>query len=391
MKRLLAMLMAVAMMLALAACGNSSTSEGSGAAESSAPAAESSAAESTTPAEESAPAESAASDVDYTSAEPVEITWSSTFYETETGGELAKAFGDYLSEITGGNMEVQFYWGGTLYGDTDVLEGLSSGAVQMTNFGHMPHIGTLNYLAFPSFGPNDPDTALKMFNEVCFDNEETSKLIADELAENGIMFVDHGVLPGGANAFCATYEFSDLASLVSGSKSFGNMDAAIFETMGFQVSAIGPGDTYDALTRGLIDSTQMGLTPMVSMQWYDVAPYWALDGTYTAGNFISCNLDWWNSLSETQQAAIQAATDYVVEMSYDMFSQGTNEDVATVEAATGNKFVEFSQEDIDTIWAANFESKASSALSTAEANGKGEGMRKILEVCAEVTGYDWQG
>jgi flagellar biosynthesis/type III secretory pathway protein FliH len=52
--------------------------------------------------------------------------------------------------------------------------------------------------------------------------------------------------------------------------------------------------------------------------------------------------------------------------------------------------VELSQEDIDTIWAASFEAKADSALETAKANGKEEGMTKILEVAAELTGYDWQ-
>lgn len=73
------------------------------------------------------------------------------------------------------------------------------------------------------------------------------------------------VIAGGANAFCTTYEFTDLDSMISGSKSFGNMDAAIFEALGFQVTSVGPGDTYDALQRGLVDSTQMGFAPMVSM------------------------------------------------------------------------------------------------------------------------------
>ena len=45
---------------------------------------------------------------------------------------------------------------------------------------------------------------------------------------------------------------------------------------------------------------------------------------------------------------------------------------------------------IDRIWAATFNAKADAAMSTAEANGKTEGMLKILQVCADVTGYDWQ-
>lgn len=106
-----------------------------------------------------------------------------------------------------------------------------------------------------------------------------------------------------------------------------------------------PWDCYDALQRGLIDSTQMGLAPMVSMGWQDVASYWALDGTFTAGNMFTANLEWWNSLTDAQRQAIQQAT---------------------------------------------FDAKADSAMATAEANGKAEGMTKILEVAAQFTGYDWQ-
>lgn len=194
---------------------------------------------------------------------------------------------------------MNIFWGGTLFSDAEALDGVSSGAVNMTALGHMPHLATLNYLAFPSFAPGGPKAALDYFDTLMFKDPETSALIQQEAADNGIIYLN--VLAGGANAFCTTYEFTDLDSMISGSKSFGNMDAAIFEKMGFQVTSVGPGDCYDALQRGLIDSTQMGLAPMVSMGWEEVASYWALDGTYTAGNMFTANLDWWNSLTDAQR------------------------------------------------------------------------------------------
>ena len=177
---------------------------------------------------------------------------------------------------------------------------------------------------------------------------------------------------------------------MAGSKSFGNFDAAIFEKLGFQVTAVTPPECYDALQRGLIDGTQMGFTPMVSMQWYQVAPYWALDGTYTAGNFISANLTWWNGLSEAQQEIIRRAADDTADWSMAKYDSEIEQNIATVEEATGNEFVQLSDEDIAAIWAAVFEAKADAAMANAEANGKAEGMEKILQVCADMTGYDWQ-
>ena len=371
MKKILALVMALALVLSMAACGSSAASTAETAASS---AAETSAAEAT---------EAAAG----TDCDPVQIIFNTTYNQTETGGMIIQEWIDKLSELSNGNITVNVYWGGTVYSDADVLDALESGAINMTTFGHMPHTGTLNYLAFPGFAPGSTQAALDYFNTLCFDDPETSALIAGELAEHNIIFLN--VLPGGANAFCTTYEFTDLASMISGSASFGNMDAAIFEALGFQVTSTAPGDCYDALQRGLIDGTQMGLTPMVSMQWYDVAPYWALDGTYTAGNFISANLDWWNGLSETQQNIIREASDYVETASAAMYDEDIDANIQQVVDATGHEFVTLSDEDIATFWAAVFESKAEAAMTTAASNGKAEGMETILNKAAEITGYDW--
>lgn len=390
MKKLIALIMALAMVLSLTACGGSKTeapAETPAATET--PAAETPAAE--TPAAET-PAETPAAPAAEGEFTPIDcdalnITFNTTYNQTETGGEIINQWIQYLSDYSNGAITVDVYWGGTVYSDFDVLDALSSGAINMTTFGHMPHIGTLNYLGFPGFAPGGTEAALDYFTTLMFGDPETSALIQQEAADNNIIYLN--VLPGGANAFCTTYEFSDLASMVSGSKSFGNMDAAIFEKLGFQVTKVGPGDCYDALQRGLIDGTQMGLTPMVSMQWYDVAPYWALDGTYSAGNFISANLDWWNGLSEDQQSIIRAASDAVQDWSMSKYDGEIDTNLKTIEDATGNAIVEFSDEDIATIWAATFEAKADAAIQTASANGKTDGMVKILEKAAEITGYDW--
>ena len=378
MKKLLALLLALCMVLGMVACGSEAAS--------SAPAEEAASAA----ASEAAPAEAATEEAagDVIACDPLEITFTTTFNETETGGMILKHFEETLKTMTDGAITINFFWGGTVFTDAETLDAISSNSANMTAFGHMPHTATLNYLGFPGFAPGGSQAALDYFNTLIFDNPETSALIQGEAADNGIIYLN--VIAGGANAFCAKYEFSDLATLQSGSSSFGNFDAAIFEKLGFQVTSVTPPDTYDALQRGLIDSTQMGFAPMVSMSWYDVAPYWALDGTYTAGNMLTANLEWWNSLTDAQRQAIQAAADEVEAYSATLYDEAIAADIAKVEEATGNKFVEFNQADIDAIWAATFEAKADAALATAEPNGKTEGMTKILEVAAEATGYNWE-
>ena len=407
-KKLLAALLAVMMVASMAACGSDAASSTT-AASAEAPAAEATeapAAEATeAPAAEAAeaPAEAAGSaaeaateapaeeetpKADSIECDPLTIDFSTVYNETETGGQIIKHFEEYISNLTGGAITMNIFWGGTLFSDPEALDGVNSGAVNMTALGHMPHLATLNYLAFPGFAPGGTKAALDYFDTLMFKDSETSALIQQEAADNGIIYLN--VLAGGANAFCTTYEFTDLDSMISGSKSFGNMDAAIFEKLGFQVTSVGPGDCYDALQRGLIDSTQMGLAPMVSMGWEEVASYWALDGTYTAGNMFTANLEWWNGLTDAQRQAIQQACDEVEEYSAGIYDDSIASDCATIEEKTGNKMVEFSDADVERIWAATFDAKAEAALATAEPNGKTEGMTKILEKAAEITGYDWK-
>jgi TRAP-type C4-dicarboxylate transport system substrate-binding protein len=104
---------------------------------------------------------------------------------------------------------------------------------------------------------------------------------------------------------------------------------------------------------------------------------------------FTVNLDWWNGLTEAQQNAIQAAADETEDYSAGIYDDAIAGDIATVEEATGNQFVELSDEDINKFWSACFEAKADSALETATANGKREGMITILKKAAEITNYDW--
>lgn len=374
MKKFLAMLMALVMVFALAACGGSKAP-----AESNKPAEPSN----SQPAESGKPAEPGNAAID-----PLEIKFSSTFQQTETGGQIIQYFIDKIGELSGGAITVNINWGGTLFDSMGELDAVADGVVDMVALGHMPHLDTLPYLSFPGFAPGGTQAALDYFNGLIFDDPETSALIQGEAEDLGIKYLN--VIPGGANAFAAKAPFASIDDMVANSAAFGNFDAAIFEALGFQVSAVMPPDTYDALNRGLIDATQMGFAPMVAMAWYEVAPFWALDGTYTAGNPFTVNLDWWDGLTDAQRDCIQKAADETETYASGIYDEAIAGDIATVEAATGNKFVQLSDEDLDRVWAATFEAKAADAMKRADTHGVTEGMTVILEKAAELTGYNWQ-
>jgi TRAP-type C4-dicarboxylate transport system substrate-binding protein len=134
----------------------------------------------------------------------------------------------------------------------------------------------------------------------------------------------------------------------------------------------------------------MGFAPAVSLAWYEVAPYWALDGTYTAGNMFTVNLAWWDGLSAAQQDAIQKAADDTEAYSMTLYDDAITADIAKVEEATGNKFVEFNEADIARIWDACFKANADATMKIAEQSGKADNMDIILKKAAEITGATWE-
>jgi TRAP-type C4-dicarboxylate transport system substrate-binding protein len=357
-KRLLAitLIAALTFMLALSGCGKDTADEGTG--------------------------------DNGTGVDALTILASSTFQETEVGGQIIQHFIDKLSELSDGSITVNMNWGGTLFDSAGEFDAVADGAINLVPLGHLPHIDKVTYLGFPGWAPGGTQGVVDYFNTLMFDDPETSALIQEEAAEQGIKYLN--VIAGGTNAFCANYEFTDLASLVKGSKSFGNFMAAQFEALGFQVTSVTPPDTYDAIDRGLIDSTQMGFAPMVSLSWFEVAPYWALDGTYTAGNMFTVNLDWWDGLSADQQALIQQAADEVETYSMGIYDDAIAADISKVESATGNSFVEFSDADIAKIWDACFKANADATMKLAEQSGKADNANIILKKAAEITGATWE-
>ena len=376
MKKLIALIMALAMCLALVACGGNSSNASSN--DASASNGGSSAGASTPDSSEGA---------GDATIDPLKIKFNSTYNELETGGILQKYFAEQVSELSGGAITVEISWGGTLFDDLGQVDAVIDGVVDMICFSHMPHVDTVPYFSFPGFAPGGSQAALDYFNEIIFNNPETSALIQGEAEALGLKYLN--VTAGGANALCATYAFDGLDSLAAGSTTFGNADAAIWEALGMNVTGVFPPDVYQSRDTGLINGTSMALAPMTAMAWYEVAPYWMLDGTYSAGNMFTVNLDWWNGLTDAQRECIQAAADAVEAYSATMYDDSIATDIATIEAATGNKFAVMSDDDLARFWSLVFEAKAADALARAETHGVTEGMVTILEAAAEFTGYDW--
>lgn len=342
MKKILALLLAVVMVLALTACGSAKP------------------------------------------ADTLTISFSTTFQETATGGELVTYFKNTLEEATDGAITVDVAYGGTLFADADALDGVGTGAVNMTALGHNPHAAKLPLLTgVPDFAPDSVQNALDYFTYLLEENEASAAALEAEATANGVKFL--GALAGGANAFVANFDFNNLTELLATSRAFGNMEMAKFQALGFSsVEAVLPWELYQGFETGLIDATQMASTSMLQDGVAEVTTTWMYDNTYTAGNFMTVNLEWWNGLTAEQQEAIQAAVDATAAYSVEIYETALESEATTLTEEKGIKIAEMTDAEFDLWWSVIMESKVENTLALTNNSAEAQA---VLQAAADFTGY----
>jgi len=317
--------------------------------------------------------------------EPIVLKYATTFVETESGGKIIQHFCDAVEEATAGAVTFDVYFGGTLGNNMEELGLVSSGSVDMISLGHPPFADQLPLLNFPMWAPPDAQGAIDYFNHLVFENPETSVLIQEEAARNNVIYL--GFTAGGGNVFIAKEPFETLADLV-GRKFGAGGSIPAFEALGYTVVQTFPPDTYENLSRGVIEATQMGFVPTVNLKWYEICKYYKFDGTYAAGNAFTVNLDTWAKLTpETQQIMKDVAKETEV-FSLQLDATDTEAAIKMLTEA-GVEVGRLTDEDIAKWWDLLFTVSADDCMTRAEKLGIVDDMTAVLKAAAAFTNVTW--
>lgn len=376
MKKILALLLALVMALALVACGSSggdTKSDASGAGD----AANSGSADSAEPVAEG--------DGSY---DNVTLTFTVANNEADTGGMLVAHFTDYITDKSGGAVKFDISYGGTLCSSAENLDFVGSGAVDMCMTGTSEFTAQLPLTNFPSFVYGSQQDAVDYANYIAFDNEETAALIADEMANNGVVAL--GLNAGGGNAYFFKNDYTTLADATKAGLVLGvGSNLACYEALGFNTTSTMPWDCYDQLSKGVIDCTQMAFAPGISMSWQEVAPYVLVNNQYAFGNWWLVNTDTWNSLNADTQALFYEAAQDTQDYSLELNAQGETEAVAAVEEAGGAVHY-LSEEETAQEQQVFFEQSFADCRAAAATAGVSDEMEIILAATNEYLGLDIQ-
>lgn len=368
----------------LAGCGGSAGDDGAGSTQT-----KSGASENSTPEDAQDQQGEIQEDNSNTAAEveSISLTLTTSYSETEMAGQVISHFIEYLNQKSDGAVQVEVYWGGTLASNTEELNFVGTGAADMTVVNQSTYTDVLPLMNFPSQVSGGYQAAVDFMDNIIFENEVTAPLIQAQIENQKVKML--GSVATGSNTFVSKEEAGSLAELTSRKLGVG-MNQSAFEALGFGgVVTVMPWDYYDNLSRGIADVGYMSASALVSMSVQEVTPYFLMDGTYVAGNFMTINLDKWNSMSDAQKALFEEAMDDTAAYSVEL-AQQLDEDAETAIEAAGGKVSTLSAEDTKAVQEALFNTGMTDCRSFAQAAGCEEDMETVLSAVREYLGLEME-
>ena len=359
MKKIIALLLALVMVMGMVACG----------AETSAPAESATASAATESA--AAPAEGGYAGESFT------IWMASDQNENSDQAQPMVKFRDLVQEKSGGKITVDVAWGGTQYDNAGIFSAMQDGLLSMDIMLMNKHAGNAPLMSwgFMPYSANAQES-IDQTNYLIFENETTSKIIADYFGGFNMKILGNSC--DGAPSFITTFEWNGLDDLTTKCSAFGTMNTAKYQAVGLNCTAVTGPELYDNLSRGIIDGGSSALGGAITNSLYEVAPFATVDGQYTSAVLIVANTDFWAGLSAEAQALINECVAETSAYSAQYITESTQAAAATWKEKTGNDVVFMNEEDGKALWAQTLGAIANNAAANAAGQSYEADMKTIL-------------
>lgn len=295
MKKLLAMLLVLAMMVCVfAGCGNENTETS----------------DVTTEGAKTAESNSEAADTtEAASGEKIVIRLADVQAENDVETQFEYKFAELVADKSGGRIEVQVFPAGQMGEMADIFNSVQMGAVEMcrTNPSWLADAGagSMNLLSLP-FIFTDLDQACDVLEG------EIGDAMLQEVLDVNIGVRGLGYLePSGRYFFFTKKEVSNLDD-ISGLKirvPTNSLATAMVEHVGASATPISYNELYSSLQTGVVDGADNPLKGILNMSFHEVSTY-VLDLAHQyEASVILINENFWAGLSEEDQQILQEAMD----------------------------------------------------------------------------------
>ncbi|WP_138420105.1 TRAP transporter substrate-binding protein [Aquibacillus sediminis] len=254
-------------------------------------------------------------------------------YPTTIG---AKEFARLVEEKTDGRYEIEVYAGGQLGEETQVIEQVQLGSIDLTR---------VNAVPLTEF--NEDLGVLSM--PYLFEDEETKwEKLNGEVGQELLGTFDGSNLKGLAFYDSGTRSFYNTERPLESPEDMEglgirvqNSDLAIdiVEALGGSAEPMEYGEVYSALQTGVIEGGENNFPSYYTSNHYEVAPYFTVNGYQGVPEVLLSSQKLWDSLSDEDKQAFQEAAMESVPVQREAWAELTEEARTAVEEA-GSELLE---------------------------------------------------
>jgi len=230
---------------------------------------------------------------------PIELSYSIFFPETHKNGKISAEWAKEIEKQTNGKVKITMFYSGTLTPADKCYDGVEKGisdigfSVLAYTRGKFPLTEVIDL----PIGIKSGLAATKLINEYY------NKFKPKEFDGTKVMYL-HGHGPGLIHTKKAVNKLEDLKGMKIRCT---GMAAKIAAALGATPVAMPMGETYDALSRGVVDGSMAPQESLFGWKWGEVVKFTTEDwgGSYSSGMFVVMNKDKWNALPPDIQKIIE--------------------------------------------------------------------------------------
>jgi TRAP-type C4-dicarboxylate transport system substrate-binding protein len=274
----------------------------------------------------------------YGQTKAVELNYSVFFPAPHKNAVLAAEWAKEIEKRTDGRVKITVFFGGTLTPADKCYDGVVRGisdigfSVLAYTRGKFPLIEVADL----PLGMKNGLVASKVINEFY------KKFKPKELDEVQVMYL-HGHGPGILHSKKAINKLEDVKGIKIRCT---GMAAKIAGALGATPVAMPMGETYDALSRGVVDASMAPQEALQGWKWGEVVKFTTecFGASYSSGMFVVMNKQKWNALSPDVQKIIEKINEEYIEKqgkTWDEIDKAGRD--ATLKL--GNKIISLSQDE----------------------------------------------
>ncbi|MEW6375040.1 MAG: TRAP transporter substrate-binding protein [Thermodesulfobacteriota bacterium] len=237
----------------------------------------------------------------------IELKYSIFFPAPHKHSVLATEWGKEIEKRTDGKVKVTMFYAGTLTPAPGVYDGVVKGIsdVGMSVFAYTRGKFPLLEVIDLPLGAKSGWAATRLIND--FNNKFTPK----ELEEVKVMYL-HAHGPGILHTKKAVNKLEDLKGMKIRCT---GMAAKIVTALGGAPVAMPMGETYDALSRGVVEGSMAPTEALQGWKWGEVVKFTTenFGSSYSTGFFVVMNKEKWNDIPPDIQKIIEKVNEEYIE------------------------------------------------------------------------------